>query len=111
MWRPRFFGERVRRTKARARGTCCRDLPGGSMHRLTFLSFASFLAPLTLAAQARPIVPHDSVRGSIRAVDVRTPPLEVTTGVGFAIRVVRSEERRVGKECRYWRRPANVKEK
>ena len=59
------------------------------MHRLTFVSFASFLAPLTLAAQARPIVPHDSVRGSIRTVDVRTRTLEVTTGVGFALRVVR----------------------
>ena len=59
------------------------------MHRLTFVLFASFLAPLTLAAQARPIVPHDSVRGSIRTVDVRTRTLEVTTGVGFALRVVR----------------------
>jgi len=59
------------------------------MHRLTFLSLASFLAPLTLSAQTRPIVPHDSVRGSIRTVDVRTRTLEVTTGVGFALRVVR----------------------
>src|SRR2546421_50901 len=59
------------------------------MHGLTFLSLASCLAPFALAAQARPIVPHDSVRGSIRTVDVRTRTLEVTTGVGFALRVVR----------------------
>ena len=34
-------------------------------------------------------MPHDSVRGAVRAVDVRARTLEVTTGVGFALRVVR----------------------
>jgi hypothetical protein len=58
------------------------------MGRVTFLSLALFIAPLALAAQ-QPTVPHDSVRGAIRAVDVRARTLEVTTGVGFALRVVR----------------------
>ncbi len=66
------------------------------MHRVTLLSLASLIAPLALAAQqptsppaAQPTVPHDSVRGAIRAVDVRARTLEVTTGVGYALRVVR----------------------
>jgi len=58
------------------------------MYRLTLLSLASLIAPLALAAQ-QPTVPHDSVRGAVRAVDVRARTLEVTTGVGFALRVVR----------------------
>lgn len=58
------------------------------MHRITLLSLVSCLAPLTLAAQ-QPAAPHDSVRGAVRAVDVRARTLEVTTGVGFAVRVVR----------------------
>ncbi len=66
------------------------------MDRVTLLSLAAFIAPVALAAQqptsppaARPTVPHDSVRGAVRAVDVRARMLEVTTGVGFALRVVR----------------------
>jgi len=68
------------------------------MHRVTLLSLASFIAPFALAAQqptapppqaARPTVPHDSVHGAISAVNVRARTLEVTTGVGFALRVVR----------------------
>jgi hypothetical protein len=63
------------------------------MHRLPFLSLVSFIAPLTLAAQQPtappPATPHDTVRGAIRAVDVRARTLEVTAGVGLAIRVVR----------------------
>ena len=58
------------------------------MLRVTLLSLASLIAPLALAAQ-QTTVPHDSVRGAIRAVDVRARTLEVTTGVGFALRVVR----------------------
>jgi len=58
------------------------------MHRVTLLLVAVVVAPLALAAQ-QPIVPHDSVKGAIRAVDVRTRSVEVTTGVGFALRVVR----------------------
>jgi hypothetical protein len=58
------------------------------MNRLTLLSLASLVGPLALAAQ-QPIAPHDSVRGAIRAVDLRARTLEVTTGVGYALRVVR----------------------
>ena len=69
------------------------------MHRVKLLSLASFIAPLALAAQqqptpppaAQPTAPHDSVRGAIRAVDVRARTLEVTTGVGYALRVVRMQ--------------------
>ncbi len=59
------------------------------MDRVTLLSLAVFICPPALAAQARPGVPHDSVRGAIRVVDLRARTLEVTTGVGFALRVVR----------------------
>jgi len=66
------------------------------MDRVTLLSLASFIAPLALAAQQPtaptvPTAPHDSVRGAIRAVDVRARTVEVTTGVGLALRVVRLE--------------------
>jgi len=61
------------------------------MHRVALLSLASFILPLALAAQQPPTVPHDSVRGAIRAVNVRARTLEVTTGVGFALRVVRMQ--------------------
>ncbi len=66
------------------------------MHRVSLLSLASFIAPLALAAQqptapTAPTAPHDSVRGAIRAVDVRAHTVEVTTGVGLALRVVRLE--------------------
>jgi len=56
--------------------------------RITLLSLASLLAPLSLVAQ-QPTVPHDSVQGAVRAVDMRARSLEVTTGVGFALRIVR----------------------
>ncbi|HYU09691.1 MAG TPA: hypothetical protein VEK77_09955 [Gemmatimonadales bacterium] len=60
------------------------------MRRIALLSFAALVAPFALAAQqSPPTVPHDSVRGAIRAVDVRARTLEVTTGVGLALRVVR----------------------
>jgi hypothetical protein len=60
------------------------------MLRVTLLSFASLVAPFALAAQqSPPTAPHDSVRGAIRAVDVRARTVEVTTGVGLALRVVR----------------------
>ena len=60
------------------------------MRRITLLSFAALVAPFALAAQqSPPTTPHDSVRGAIRAVDARAHTLEVTTGVGFALRVVR----------------------
>jgi hypothetical protein len=56
------------------------------MHRFTLLSLAAFVAA-PLAAQ-QPTAPHDSVKGAIRTVDMRTRSLEVTTGVGFALRIV-----------------------
>jgi len=67
------------------------------MHRATLVSLALLAAPLALPAQqptAPPPAPvpaasHDTVLGAIRAVDVRARTLEVTTGVGFAIRIVR----------------------
>lgn len=58
------------------------------MPRVSLMSVLCLVAPITLAAQ-QPPAPHDSVRGAIRAVDVRARALEVTTGVGFALRVVR----------------------
>jgi hypothetical protein len=58
------------------------------MLRITLLSLAGFVAPVVLASQ-QATVPHDSVQGAVRAVDVRARSLEVTTGVGFALRVVR----------------------
>ena len=57
------------------------------MHRFTLLSLAAFVAAPLTAQQ--PTVPHDSVQGAVRAVDMRTRSLELTTGVGFALRVVR----------------------
>lgn len=63
------------------------------MQRLTLLSLVSFVVPFALAAQqpTTATAPHDSVRGAIRAVDARARTLEVTTGVGFALRIVRLE--------------------
>ncbi len=65
------------------------------MHRLTAVSLVVCFAPFALAAQqptavpSRPTAPHDSVRGAVSAVDVQARTLDVTTGVGFAIRIVR----------------------
>src|SRR6266481_3998615 len=58
------------------------------MPRVRLLSFLLCCAPLALLAQ-QPTTPHDSVRGAIRTVDIRARTLEVTTGVGFALRIVR----------------------
>lgn len=58
------------------------------MPRVRLISFVLCLIPLSLPAQ-QPTAPHDSVRGAIRTVDVRARTLEVTTGVGYALRVVR----------------------
>lgn len=70
------------------------------MYRSTVISLALLVAPLALGAQqptqqptttpaVAPAAPHDTVRGAIRAVDVRARTLEVTSGVGFALKVVR----------------------
>jgi hypothetical protein len=60
------------------------------MDRVTALSLLSLIAPLALAAQ-QPAAPHDSVQGAVRTVDVRARMVEVTTGVGFALRIVRMQ--------------------
>src|SRR3989442_15830286 len=61
------------------------------------LLFSALLAAQAVAAQqpqapqpapTPPAAPHDSVRGAIRAIDVRARTVEVTTGVGYALRVV-----------------------
>ncbi|HWC73019.1 MAG TPA: hypothetical protein VG454_03705 [Gemmatimonadales bacterium] len=70
------------------------------MHPATRVSLLFLIAPLVLAAQqpktradtapaTRPAVAHDSVRGAVRAIDMHARTLEVTTGIGFAIRVVK----------------------
>lgn len=58
------------------------------MPRVSLMLVLCVVAPLTLAAQ-QPTAPHDSVQGAVRTVDMRARWLEVTTGVGFALRVVR----------------------
>ena len=67
------------------------------MPRIAGLVIALSSAPLAAAAAQQPTaptaapassVPHDSVRGAIRAIDVRARTLEVTSGVGYALRVV-----------------------
>jgi hypothetical protein len=49
---------------------------------------AAAAATPNLRAQQTPL-PHDTVRGAVRTVDTRTRTLEVVTGVGYALRVVR----------------------
>lgn len=58
---------------------------------LPFISLC--LAPFVLAAQQptpppRPVAPHDSIQGAVQRVDAGRRTLDVTTGVGFALRVV-----------------------
>jgi hypothetical protein len=53
----------------------------------------ALLSYLVLSSAFRPVAAqqtsHDSLRGAVRAVNVRTRAVEVTTGVGHAMRVVR----------------------
>jgi hypothetical protein len=58
------------------------------MYRTALLYSVLLIAPAALTAQ-QPTVPHDSVRGAIRAIDMRARPLDVSAGVGYALRVVR----------------------
>jgi len=72
------------------------------MRRIALLFVALFTTPRAVAAAqqhtaappppappaAAPAVPHDSVRGAIRSIDVRSRTVEVTAGVGYALRVV-----------------------
>ena len=48
---------------------------------------AATIASPSLRAQQQP--PHDSIRGAVRTIDMHTRTLEVTSGVGLALRVVR----------------------
>jgi len=60
------------------------------VNRLTFLilCLSAQIRPVpTAAQQAAP--PHDSLQGAVRVVDLRARALEITTGVGMALRVVR----------------------
>ena len=55
-----------------------------------FVLLSSFIiAGLPLAATAQQPAPVHSAQGAVRVVDVRGRALEVTTGIGFALRVVR----------------------
>jgi len=60
------------------------------MLRLVLSSMLVVVSP-TLAAsqQGGGGAPHDSVRGAVRLVDARNHALEVMTGVGMTLRVVR----------------------
>ncbi len=64
------------------------------MYRTALLFVALVVFPCAsvhLSAQQPnpPAVPHDSVRGAIKAIDVRARTVEITMGVGYAMRVVR----------------------
>ena len=62
------------------------------MRSISLLFVALFLTPLAaVAAQqptAAPAAPHDTVRGAIRSIDAQTGIVEVSSGVGYALRVV-----------------------
>jgi len=66
------------------------------MRTIISLSVALFIAPLTAAAAqqptaappAPPAAPHDTVRGAIRSIDAQAGLVEVSSGVGYALRVV-----------------------
>lgn len=65
------------------------------MRTITSLSVALFIAPLTAAAAQQPTAapppaaaPHDTVRGAIRSIDAQAGLVEVSSGVGYALRVV-----------------------
>ena len=61
------------------------------MSRFVLASFCIIAAfpPAATAQQATPTPATHSVQGAVRVVDVRGRALEVTTGVGMALRVVR----------------------
>lgn len=57
------------------------------MPRPTLPLFIILATAATQAAAQQ--APHDSVQGAVRAVDQRARTIEVTTGVGLALRAVR----------------------
>lgn len=58
------------------------------MTRFVLVAFFIIAAPLAAATAQQPAATH-SVQGTLRLVDVRGRALEVTTGVGMALRIVR----------------------
>jgi hypothetical protein len=65
------------------------------MRTIASLSVALFIASLAAAAAQQPTAPpptpaapHDTVRGAIRSIDAQAGIVEVSTGVGYALRVV-----------------------
>lgn len=65
------------------------------MVRSLSLALLIAAAPLLRGQQVPPppppAAPHDSIRGAVRAVDLRSRTVEVVSGVGYALRVVRLE--------------------
>jgi hypothetical protein len=61
------------------------------MGRIALLFAAVLSAPSAAQQPQAPTVPHDSVRGAIRAIDTTARTIEVTAGVGYALRVVRMQ--------------------
>jgi hypothetical protein len=57
--------------------------------RFVLASFCIIAAFATAATAQQPTPPTHNVQGAVRVVDVRGRALEVTTGVGMALRVVR----------------------
>ena len=57
------------------------------MSRFALLSYLVLCTAFRPAAAQQ--APHDSVRGAVRVVNVRGRAVEITTGVGHAVRVVR----------------------
>ena len=57
------------------------------MTRLAF-ALVCLLLP-SVAATQQPTTPHDTVQGAVRSVDPRKRTVEVTTGVGMSLWVVR----------------------
>lgn len=55
----------------------------------SFFYYAALSAAVPFRAAAEPPPAPDSLLGAIHAVDVRAKTVEVTTGVGMALRVVR----------------------
>ncbi len=58
------------------------------MNRLPLLILC-LAAPIRPAAAQQAAPPHDSLQGTVQRVDVPARALEITTGVGMALRVVR----------------------
>jgi hypothetical protein len=59
------------------------------MRRFTLLSFLFLVVPPLAARAAAQQAPHDSITGAVRTVDLAGRVVEVTAGVGMALRVVR----------------------